>query len=72
MEDAVNLHFVCFTAKDGHLYELDGNKASPINHGPTTADTVLQDSVKVAKKFMARDPEELRFTLVALAKKPEE
>lgn len=50
----------------------DGTKTSPINHGPTTADTILEDSVKVAKEFMARDPEEVRFTLVALAKKPDE
>ena len=25
LEDAVNLHFVCFIAKDGHLYELGGH-----------------------------------------------
>lgn len=52
---------------DGHLYELDGRKAFPINHGPSTADTVLEDATAVVKKFMERDPEELRFTIIALA-----
>lgn len=28
----------------------------------------LQDAVKVCKIFMARDPQELRFTLIALSK----
>ena len=88
-EDAVNLHFVCFVEKEGHLYELgalccaifvfhvccsllraaDGNKAGPVNHGETTPENLLQDAATVVKdKFMARNPEELRFTLVALAK----
>jgi ubiquitin carboxyl-terminal hydrolase L3 len=35
-------------------------------------DTLLEDSCRVIKKFMDRDPEELRFTIVALAKTPEE
>lgn len=28
----------------------------------------LQDAVNVCKIFMARDPQELRFTLIALSK----
>lgn len=28
----------------------------------------LQDAAEVCKKFMARDPQELRFTVVALSK----
>ncbi|XP_045458736.1 ubiquitin carboxyl-terminal hydrolase-like [Melitaea cinxia] len=66
-EDPVNHHFITFVNKDGVLYELDGNKAFPINHGKTTPDSFLEDAVKVCKEFMARDPEEVRFTVVALA-----
>ena len=69
LEDAVNLHFICFVEKKGALYELDGTKDFPINHGATTPDTLLEDSIKVVKEFMARDPEEMRFTVVALSKK---
>ena len=56
-----------FSHIDGHLYELDGRKSFPINHGVSTYDTVLEDSCRVVKEFMSRDPEELRFTIIALA-----
>lgn len=28
--------------KDGYLFELDGRKAFPINHGATTPETLLE------------------------------
>lgn len=37
----MNLHFVCLTERDGRLYELDGNKKQPIDHGKTSKDTFL-------------------------------
>ncbi|KAG4066377.1 hypothetical protein HA402_000601 [Bradysia odoriphaga] len=64
--DGVNLHFVAFIEKDGELYELDGLKSFPIKHGPTTKETFLKDAAKVCKEFMARDPDELRFTVSAV------
>ncbi|KAG6452412.1 ubiquitin carboxyl-terminal hydrolase isozyme L3 [Manduca sexta] len=66
-EDPVNHHFITFIHKDGALYELDGRKAFPVNHGTTTADTLLEDAAKICKEFMARDPNEVRFTVIALA-----
>lgn len=66
-EDPVNHHFITFVHKDGFLYELDGRKAFPVNHGPTTPDSLLEDAAKVCKEFMARDPNEVRFTVLALA-----
>lgn len=51
---------------DGSLYELDGRKAFPINHGPTSPTTLLADACSVVKQFMDRDPGEMRFTIVAL------
>jgi ubiquitin carboxyl-terminal hydrolase L3 len=70
LEASVDLHFVCFVHHEGNLYELDGNKQYPVNHGATTADTLLEDTAAVARKFMARTPEDLRYSLVALAGKP--
>ena len=57
---------------DGHLYELDGRKSGPVNHGPSSPDSLLEDATSVVKRFMERDPEELRFTIIALAAVGEE
>ncbi|XP_007888939.1 ubiquitin carboxyl-terminal hydrolase isozyme L3 isoform X1 [Callorhinchus milii] len=68
LDEKVDLHFITFVNIDGHLYELDGRKPFPINHGQTSTDTFLEDAVEICKKFMERDPGELRFTVVALSK----
>jgi hypothetical protein len=33
----------------------------------SSADDVIQDAARVVQEFMARDPEEMRFTVIALA-----
>lgn len=68
LDEKVDLHFIAFVNVEGRLYELDGRKPFPIVHGKTTEGTFLEDSAEVCKKFMARDPQELRFTVVALSK----
>ncbi|KAM4796658.1 ubiquitin carboxyl-terminal hydrolase isozyme L3 isoform 2-T2 [Rhinophrynus dorsalis] len=68
IDDKVDLHFVAFVHLQGHLYELDGRKPFPVNHGQTSDDTLLEDAIEVCKKFMQRDPDELRFTVVAFSK----
>nr|CAD7406823.1 unnamed protein product [Timema cristinae] len=64
--EPVFFHFVAFVEKEGSLYELDGRKSSPINHGSTSPDTLLEDAAEVCKKYIEHDPENLRFTVVAL------
>lgn len=69
----VNTHFVAFVEKDGSLFELDGRKAFPVNHGATSADSFLADACAAVKReFMEKDPAEMRFTLLALANAAEE
>uniref|UniRef100_A0A3Q2ZLN5 Ubiquitin carboxyl-terminal hydrolase n=1 Tax=Kryptolebias marmoratus TaxID=37003 RepID=A0A3Q2ZLN5_KRYMA len=68
LDEKVNLHFIAFVNIGGELYELDGRKPFPVVHGKTTEDTFLEDAAKVCKVFMARDPEEVRFTVIALSK----
>ena len=63
----VNLHFVSLVHREGHLYELDGRRPFPINHGPTTAETFLNDAAAICKRYMERDPEEVNFNMIALA-----
>ncbi|XP_011495337.1 PREDICTED: ubiquitin carboxyl-terminal hydrolase isozyme L3 [Ceratosolen solmsi marchali] len=59
-------HFVAFVEKDGLIYELDGRKPYPINHGPSSSETFLEDAARVCQEYMNHDPEEVRFTMIAL------
>eukprot|EP00128_Syssomonas_multiformis_P000702 Colp12_sorted_trinity150504_noHs@17181 len=67
-DEEVNLHFVCFVQKNGRLYELDGRKPRPVDHGPSSADSLLADAAKVVQTFMEREPDNLNFTVIALTK----
>ncbi|XP_040607682.1 ubiquitin carboxyl-terminal hydrolase isozyme L3 isoform X6 [Mesocricetus auratus] len=67
IDEKIDLHFIALVHVDGHLYELDGRKPFPINHGKTSDETLLEDAIEVCKKFMERDPDELRFNAIALS-----
>lgn len=64
--DVINYHFVTFVHKDGELYELDGLKVFPISHGKTSPDALLEDAAKVCRDFIAREPDNIGFNVVAL------
>jgi len=75
-DDAQNQHFISFVNFEGKLYELDGRNilpedgqpALPVFHGETTAETFLIDAARVIKEqFMARDPTNVNFNVVALS-----
>ena len=53
------------------LYELDGRRAGPLLHGSTCPETLLPDACRVIRKYMDRDPTEIRFTILALAPRVE-
>jgi ubiquitin carboxyl-terminal hydrolase L3 len=67
-EDIIT-HFVALVHSAGVLYECDGRKGAPVAHGATTPAALLRDaSCRVVRDaFMARDPDEIRFTILALA-----
>lgn len=69
LDEVVDLHFVCFTVVDGRLLELDGRKAFPIDHGPCTSDDFLAGVARRVHAFIALDPDNVNFNLVALTKK---
>lgn len=69
VNEEVLTHFIALVCVDNKLYELDGRKKGPIDHGPTSQATLLRDATAVVKKFMAKDPTEVRFTITALAPK---
>jgi len=65
-----NLHFNCWVCVDGGLYELDGRKRFPIYHGPTTQANLLSNACRLIRtQFMDRSPNDMRFNMVALARK---
>jgi ubiquitin carboxyl-terminal hydrolase L3 len=68
VDERVKSHFVAFIHFNGILYELDGKKDSPVIHGETSPDTFLLDTAEVIKKFMARDPDNVNFNVMALAR----
>ena len=41
-DEDVNLHYAVFTLRDGSMWELDGRKSFPVNHGPSSRETLLQ------------------------------
>ena len=49
----LDMHFVAFVCVDGHLYEMDGRKKFPINHGESSPETLLQVGGKGAA-FVSR------------------
>mmetsp|Transcript_36648 Transcript_36648/g.113414 ORF Transcript_36648/g.113414 Transcript_36648/m.113414 type:complete len:289 (+) Transcript_36648:2806-3672(+) len=65
-------HFVCFCERGGRLFELDGRNldeagaAFPVDHGPTTPETFVDDAAKVIRdEFIALDAENPLFNVVA-------
>ena len=73
-ETQVLLHFICFIEKGGDLYELDGCKATPINHGPIEAGGFLTAAAAQCQGFITRgqesEDEEARrsFSMVGLSR----
>ncbi|BFZ15239.1 hypothetical protein BsWGS_18279 [Bradybaena similaris] len=68
LDERVKSHFIAFVHFNGYLYELDGRKDSPVVHGKTSPNTLLLDVAEVVKKFMARDPDNVNFNVMALVR----
>lgn len=66
-ESNVNHHFISLVNVGDELFELDGTKNFPISHGPTNDETFLSNAARVCKEFIARDPSDVSFTIIALA-----
>ncbi|XP_014237381.1 ubiquitin carboxyl-terminal hydrolase [Trichogramma pretiosum] len=66
-DEKVIHHFLAFIEKDGSIYELDGRKPFPINHGKSSPETFLEDAARVCKEYMAHEPGQVLFTVMAIA-----
>jgi len=65
-DQKLDTHFIAFVLINGHIYELDGRKSHPIDHGTSTHEDFLGDTAVVVKTFMERDPNSQRFAVLAL------
>ena len=66
VERACNAHFISFVPKNGRIYELDGFKKCPVDHGACTEDEFLGKAAAEIQKFMARDPDNINFSMIVL------
>lgn len=66
-DEKIDKHFIAFVNVGNELFEFDGSKKFPISHGATKEDTFLADAARVCKEFMARDPKDPNFTIMAYA-----
>jgi ubiquitin carboxyl-terminal hydrolase L3 len=61
----VEHHFICFVEVDGHLYELDGAKQFPVNHGKT--ENLLVDAAGIIKtNFIEKTDGDMGFSVITL------
>jgi len=67
-DDKVDLHFVAIIEKDGKMWELDGRKTAPVCHGDMDSSGFKKNAASISMKFMQRDPDEHRFSMLALSK----
>lgn len=72
-EEEVDLHYVCFVkSRNGHLYELDGDRKGPIDRGQVLGpeDDVLADGgLNVIREYIRHGQGDIRFELMALVEK---
>jgi len=59
-------HFVCFTLVEDHLYEFDGCKPSPTDHGPADESSFLSKTATVIRESYLKNPDVLDFAMISL------
>lgn len=67
-DEDLESHFICFVSMAGRLMELDGCMPGPVDHGPVTEEGFVPRVAKLIRDdFMARDPGNLNFNMIAFA-----
>ena len=64
----VEYHFISFIHNNCTIYEMDGRKHGPVNHGPTKNETFLKDAIQVVKKFVDLSTTNPNFSIQAVTR----
>lgn len=65
-DEESNLHFVTLMVVNGRMMMFDGRRKCPIDCGPSSPDTLLQDAAKEVQRFVEMT-QQISFSLIALA-----
>ena len=71
-EEEVDFHFVCFvkSSKNGHIYELDGDRKGPVDRGILSRpdeDMLAEGCLNIVREFIQRENDvNFNFSLMAL------
>ncbi|KAK0386896.1 hypothetical protein NLU13_5209 [Sarocladium strictum] len=73
-EDDVDFHYICLvrSPKNGHLYELDGDRKGPIDRGDVLLpeeDLLGQGALQVVREYFENGEDGIGFSLMALVAK---
>lgn len=66
--ESVEYHFISFIHNNNTIYEMDGRKLGPINHGSTSPETFLRDAIELVKNYVNKDPSNLNFSMQAVTR----
>lgn len=67
LDEQVDYHFVCFTLANGNIYELDGMKPQPINHGPSSEETFTKDCATIIRNaYLTTSNGNINFSIITL------
>ena len=71
VQNECDSHFIAFIPKNGRIYELDGQKKCPVDQGACTEEEFLTKGSALIKEYMARDPDNVNFSMIVLAAQPQ-
>ncbi|KAF8423780.1 hypothetical protein EV426DRAFT_601131 [Tirmania nivea] len=70
-EEEETFHFIAYVPIGNSLWELDGLKRQPVRLGECTSETWLTLATpKIQERILRYEQDEIRFTLLAIVKKP--
>ncbi|XP_037040648.1 ubiquitin carboxyl-terminal hydrolase isozyme L3-like [Bradysia coprophila] len=68
LNENVENHFVALIERNGRIYQLNGGKDGPVDHGPSSQETFLYDAAAVCRQFIAKHPDCNSYSVLAISK----